>query len=341
MIKLTDLSKTCGWAGKLEPEALNEVVKSINFSTNKNLLIGTETSDDAAVYKIDENKAIVSTLDFFTPVVDDPYTYGEIAAANSLSDVYAMGADPFMVLNIVCFPKDLPKSILEEILKGAESKVKEAGAVTAGGHSIDDDEPKFGLSVNGMVHPDKIWRNFGAKKGDALILTKPLGTGIINTANKAELASERAYIKSVKTMKMLNKYAYEKAKKYDIHAATDVTGFGFLGHAYEMAHSSEVTFEINQKNVKYISEAEEYAKLGLVPAGSYRNRKYMDGKYILNDVEGFFEDILFDPQTSGGLLFSLDKAEAEILMYELNSLPMESSIVGEVKEFDEYYIKVT
>ncbi len=304
-------------------------------------MVGTETSDDAAVYKIDESKAIVSTLDFFTPVVDDPYTYGEIAAANSLSDIYAMGAEPFMVLNIVCFPNNLPIDILESILKGAESKVKEAGAVTAGGHSIEDNEPKFGLSVNGMVHPDKIWRNFGAKKGDALILTKPLGTGIINTANKAGIASNEAYTKSVRTMKMLNKYAYERAKKYNIHAATDITGFGFLGHAYEMAFSSNVTFEIDVENIRYIKEAEEYAKIGLVPVGSYKNRKFIKGKYILNNVENYMEDILFDPQTSGGLLFSLEKSEAKRLIYELNSLPMESSIVGYVNEFHKYYINVT
>jgi len=280
-------------------------------------------------------------LDFFTPVVDDPYTYGEIAASNSLSDIYAMGAEPFMVLNIVCFPCNLPKEILEEILKGAESKVKEAGAVTAGGHSIEDDEPKFGLSVNGIVHPDKIWRNFGAKPGDALILTKPLGVGIINTANKAEIASDSAFAKSVRTMKMLNKYAYERAKKYNIHAATDITGFGFLGHAFEMAFASNVSFEIHQENVKYIEEAKEYAKIGLVPIGSYNNRKYMKGKYILNNVENYMVDILFDPQTSGGLLFSLDEDEAEKLMFELNTLPMESSIVGYVEKFDKYYIKVS
>lgn len=325
----------------MEPDALHNIVKSIKFSFNENLLVGTETSDDAAVYKINEDKALISSVDFFTPVVDDPFTYGEIAAANALSDIYAMGGEPFMALNIVCFPQNLPKNILVEILKGAESKVKESGAITAGGHSIDDDEPKFGLSVNGMVHPDKIWRNFGSQVQDVLILTKPLGTGIINTANKAGMASIDAYTKSVKTMKMLNKYAYERAKKYNIHAATDITGFGFMGHAYEMAVSSNVTFEISQEKIKYISEAKEYAELGIVPAGSYRNRKYMKGKYILNDVESYMEDILFDPQTSGGLLFSLKKTEAETLMYELNSLPMESSIVGEVKEFDKYYIKVT
>ncbi len=279
-------------------------------------------------------------MDFFTPVVDDPFIYGEIAAANSLSDIYAMGAEPFMALNIVCFPKDLEEEVLEKILKGAESKVREAGAVIAGGHSIEDEEPKFGLSVNGMVHPDKIWKNSGAKPSDVLILTKPLGTGIINTANKGGVASEEAFVKSIKVMKMLNKYAYERARKYEIHAATDITGFGLLGHAFEMASSSNKTFEIKKDKVKFIKEAREYATLGLIPAGSYNNRKYMRGKYQLKNVEAWMEDILFDPQTSGGLLLSLPKEDGEKLMYELNTLPIESSIVGEVKEFDRYFIKV-
>ena len=279
-------------------------------------------------------------MDFFTPVVDDPYTFGQIAAANSLSDVYAMGGKPVVALNIVCFPNCLPVEILGEILKGGADKVIEAGAVVVGGHSVQDDEPKYGLSVTGVVHPDKVFKNYGGENGDVLILTKPLGTGIINTAIKAGMASEKAYEKAIKVMATLNKYAGEISQKYPITSCTDITGFGFMGHVYEMASGSNKTFRIFKDLIPYIEEAKEYAEMGLVPAGSYSNREYISGKYFLDNVEGWMEDILFDPQTSGGLMVTCNREYSQNLMEELSSLDLESNIVGEVEEFKNYYIVV-
>ena len=295
-----------------------------------NLLVGIETSDDAAVYKLTDDIATIQTLDFFTPVVDDPYTFGAIAAANSLSDIYAMGGKPTVAMNIVCFPNCLPIDILGEILKGGADKVLEAGAVVIGGHSVEDDEPKFGLSVMGVVHPDKILKNHGCKVGDALILTKPLGTGIINTAIKAEFASKEVYNEAVNIMTTLNKYAGEIITKYTINACTDITGFGIMGHGYEMATASDITIKLFKNNIPIVSGAEEFAKMGLVPAGTYNNKKYLLGKYELINVEQWIEDVLFDPQTSGGLLISLPKEEVDDIMRELNKLDIKSAVIGEV-----------
>lgn len=309
--------------------------------SDNNLIVGIETSDDAAVYKLSDDTAIIQTLDFFTPVVDDPYTFGQIAATNSLSDVYAMGGQPKVALNIVCFPNCLPIDILGEILKGGADKVIEAGAVVVGGHSVEDEEPKYGLSVTGVVHPDKVLKNCGCKEGEVLILTKPLGVGIINTAIKAELASKEAYDKAVRNMTTLNKYAGEIVVKYPISACTDITGFGIMGHAYEMASGSEnVTIRLYKDSVPYIEEAKEYAQMGLVPAGAYNNRGYLDGKYQLVDLEEWLEDMLFDPQTSGGLLVSISKNKASEMLKELNKLEIKSSIIGEVIPFTGRYILV-
>ncbi len=309
--------------------------------SDNNLIVGIETSDDAAVYKLSDDTAIIQTLDFFTPVVDDPYTFGQIAATNSLSDVYAMGGQPKVALNIVCFPNCLPIDILGEILKGGADKVLEAGAVVVGGHSVEDEEPKYGLSVTGVVHPDKVLKNCGCKEGEVLILTKPLGVGIINTAIKAELASKEAYDKAVRNMTTLNKYAGEIVVKYPISACTDITGFGIMGHAYEMASGSEnVTIRLFKESVPYIEEAKEYAQMGLVPAGAYNNRGYLDGKYQLEGLEEWLEDMLFDPQTSGGLLVSISKHKANEMLEELNKLEIKSSIIGEVIPFTGKYILV-
>ena len=309
-------------------------------ASDDNLIVGIDTADDAAVYKLSDDIATIQTLDFFTPVVDDPYTFGQIAAANSLSDVYAMGGKPVVALNIVCFPNCLPIEILGEILKGGADKVIEAGAVVVGGHSVQDDEPKYGLSVTGVVHPNKVFKNYGGENDDVLILTKPLGTGIINTAIKAEMASEKAYEKAVKVMATLNKYAGEISQKYPITSCTDITGFGFMGHVYEMASGSNKTFRIFKDLIPYMEEAKEYAEMGLVPAGSYSNREYIKGKYFLDNVENWMEDILFDPQTSGGLMVTCNKEYSQKLMEELSTLDLESSVVGEVEEFKDYYIVV-
>ncbi len=307
---------------------------------NENLIVGIETSDDAAVYKINDDIATIQTLDFFTPVVDDPYTFGQIAAANSLSDVYAMGGKPTVAMNIVCFPNCLNIDVLGEILKGGADKVIEAGAVIIGGHSVSDDEPKYGLSVMGLVHPEKILKNYGSKVGDILILTKPLGTGILTTAIKAEMASKDAYNEGVKVMSTLNKYAGEIITKYNITACTDVTGFSLMGHSYEMASASEVTFKIFKDKLPIINSVEEYAKMGLVPAGTYNNRNYLNGKYELNNVDDFICDILFDPQTSGGLLISISKEEGITLFEELEKLDLKTAIIGEVIEFNDKHIIV-
>ncbi len=307
---------------------------------SENLIVGIETSDDAAVYKLNDEMATIQTLDFFTPVVDDPYTFGAIAAANSLSDVYAMGGKPIVALNIVCFPNCLPIEVLGEILRGGADKVKEAGAVVIGGHSVQDEEPKYGLSVTGIVHPEKVLKNHGCKEGDVLILTKPLGTGIINTAIKGDIASEEAYAEAVEVMSTLNKYAGEIVVNHDITACTDVTGFGIMGHGYEMAEGSNKTLIIYKNKIPYIKAAKEYAEMGLIPEGSYNNRGYLDGKYELNNVEPWLEDILFDPQTSGGLLVSCSFDESEELMRELSKLKLQSSIIGEVVSKKDKYIIV-
>lgn len=330
--RLTELSKTSGWAAKIGPETLSKILNKLPKMYDDNLLVGIETSDDAAVYKLTEDIATIQTLDFFTPVVDDPYTFGAIAAANSLSDIYAMGGKPTVAMNIVCFPNCLPIDVLGEILKGGADKVLESGAVVIGGHSVQDDEPKFGLSVMGLVHPKKILKNHGCKVGDALILTKPLGTGVINTAIKAEFASKEVYDEAVKIMTTLNKYAGEIIVNYSVSACTDVTGFGIMGHGYEMADASNICIKLFKDSIPVISGAKEFAEMGLVPAGTYNNKDYLSGKYELREVDQWMEDILFDPQTSGGLLISLPKTEVDDLMKELNKLEIKSAVIGEVIE---------
>ncbi len=277
---------------------------------------------------------MIQTVDFFTPVVDDPYTFGQIAAANALSDVYAMGGEPKIALNIVGFPNCLDPSVLGEILAGGADKVKEAGAVLVGGHSIQDDEPKYGLCVSGFVHPDKIYKNFGCKPGDMLILTKQIGSGIINTAVKAEMASDAAVKEVVTVMTSLNRKAKEVLDGFPVHACTDVTGFGLLGHGIEMAEASQVTFSLNVRDVAYFDDAVSYARMGLVPAGAYRNRGYAEGKVDDGGVEEHFTDLLYDPQTSGGLLFSIEPRYVEKVLdaFEKKRMDTKVSVIGTVTE---------
>lgn len=307
---------------------------------DKNLIVGIDTSDDAAVYKLNDEMATIQTLDFFTPIVDDPYTFGQIAAANSLSDVYAMGGKPIVALNIVCFPNCLNMNILGEILRGGADKVLEAGAVIVGGHTVQDDEPKYGLSVTGIVHPDKVLKNYGSETGDILILTKPIGLGIINTAIKAKIASKEAYEKAVKVMAYLNKYAGEIITDYNITSCTDITGFSLIGHAYEMAEPSKKTFRIFKDAIPFIKEAKEYASMGLIPAGCYENKRYLEGKYLLKNVESWMEDILFDPQTSGGLLISCKEEDYIDILTRLEKLEVESAVIGRIEDFNDAYIVV-
>jgi selenide, water dikinase len=261
--------------------------------------------------------------------------FGQIAATNSLSDIYAMGGDPVLALNIVCFPTCLDIKILGEILRGGADKVMESGAIIAGGHTIDDKEPKYGLSVMGIVHPDKVLPNANSKPGDVLILTKPIGTGVINTAIKGEIAEENHIRQAIKNMSTLNKYAAEIAKKYSINACTDITGFGLAGHAYEMASGSNVTIRLISKDVKFIDGAAEYAKMGMIPAGTYRNKKHIENNFKSLIKEDYILDLMFDPQTSGGLMYSLPEREAEGLVKELNDSGITSSIIGYVTETED------
>lgn len=332
-IKLTSLTKSGGWAAKIGPEALSEILKSIPKMEDENLIVGIDTSDDAAVYKLSDEIATIQTLDFFTPMVDDPYTFGQIAAANALSDVYAMGGKPIVALNIVGFPNCLDKSVLSEILRGGAEKVLEAGAVVVGGHTVEDNEPKYGLSVTGIVHPNRVLRNYGANTGDIIILTKPIGTGIISTAIKGEIATQKAEKEAINVMTFLNKGAADVITKYDISSCTDITGFGLIGHIYEMAKPSNKTFTLYKESIPYIEEAKEYAQMGIIPAGVYKNREHVKGNYEFYDVPEFLCDILFDPQTSGGLAFTCKEDDYLDILKELNKLSIKSEVIGRVDDF--------
>ena len=281
-------------------------------------------------------------MDFFTPIVDDPYIFGQIAAANSLSDVYAMGGKPVTAMNIVCFPTCLPMDILKEILKGGADKVAEAGAIVVGGHSVEDNEPKYGLSVMGMVHPGKVTANSGANPGDMLILTKPLGIGVLNTAIKADLTDESTYKKAVDVMSYLNKDACEAMMKVGINGCTDITGFGILGHGFEMAEASNVSLEIWSDYIPIIKESIDFAKMGIIPAGAYNNEGYIGTRVrFAESIKQEIKDIMYDPQTSGGLLISVPEERFDKLMEELRIRnKTDFNIIGKVKAKGKYSIEV-
>lgn len=285
---------------------------------------------------------MIQTVDFFTPIVDDPYMFGQIAAANSLSDVWAMGGEPAVALNIVGFPNCLDPAILGDILAGGAMKVKEAGAVLVGGHSVQDDEPKYGLCVSGFVHPDKIFKNYGCRPGDILVLTKQIGSGVVNTAIKADMASASAIREAQTVMASLNKKGKQLAEKYDVSACTDITGFGLLGHCVEMASASEVTFEIRVKDIAYFEDAIAYAKMGLVPAGAYKNRGYSIDKVETGGVEEHYLDLLYDPQTSGGLLISVAPDNLKDLLSDVQKAGMDTtvSVIGKVAEKSDKLIRL-
>lgn len=293
-----------------------------------------EHAEDAGVYRLRDDLAIIQTVDFFTPIVDDPYMFGQIAVTNALSDVYAMGGKPLTAMNIVCFPvKKMDMSILRRILLGGLDKMRDAGVLLIGGHSVEDDELKYGLSVTGVIHPDKVLLNRGGRAGDKLILTKPLGTGIVSTALKGGLASEELVAKSVKYMTTLNKDTAELIQEMpDVHACTDITGFGFLGHAFEMIENSDVGMTIRASSVPFFPEIREFVEMGIVPGGLHRNRQY---RSKLIEVESscpdWMVDILFDPQTAGGLLIALPEIQAEKLIGKMHARGItEAAIVGEV-----------
>nr|WP_320024727.1 selenide, water dikinase SelD [uncultured Acetobacterium sp.] len=339
---LTQMVRNGGCAAKLGPGVLSDVLGSLTPTADKNLLIGMENSDDAAAYAINEKQILLQTLDFFTPVVDDPYLFGQIAATNSLSDIYAMGGKPLIALNIVCFPVCEDPRILGEILRGGMDKIKEAGALLVGGHTIDDKEPKYGLSVSGLVEPGKLRGNCHAKAGDILILTKPIGLGIINSAVRAGVASEESSRIAVETMRTLNKRACEIMANYDVHGCTDITGFGLGGHTMEMAKASRVSISLYYSQLPIIPEAEKFADMGIVPSATYHNREHCSGSYT-SELPVLGEDLVFDPQTSGGLLISISPEQGEELYQELiESLGSYVRIVGKIegkRDFDLYLEK--
>ena len=307
-------------------------MRRLRLPSDPRLVVGPATADDAAVWRLDNGMALVQTVDFFTPIVDDPYLFGQIAAANSLSDIYAMGAKPLLALNIVAFPLcSLGVDVLAAILQGGADKVAEAGAVVAGGHSVDDPEPKYGLAVTGMAAADRVLANAGARPGDALVLTKPLGTGILATAARAEmfLAGVAA---AEASMAALNRAAAEVMAGFSVHACTDITGFGFLGHAREMAAASGVSLENQSQAVPLLPEAAEAAAMGLVPAGAYANREFLQGAvFFAPEVPENLRDLLFDPQTSGGLLLAVDETAAADLVAALRAAGVAAAaIVGRV-----------
>lgn len=331
-MKLSSLLDNCtsgGCGAKISPGELSKLLNGLPVAYDENLIVGYDSSDDAAVYRIDNKHSIVTTVDFFPPMVNDPKTFGRIAAANALSDVYAMGGKPVTALNLVCFPQSMDMEILREILTGGAEKVMEASAVLAGGHSIYDKEPKYGLAVTGIVENDKVIRNDTPEISHKLILTKSLGTGIIMAALRGEVASPGAVEKAVSAMERLNKYAMEKAYGFTVSACTDITGFGLLAHALEMA-SSKVSIVIYPHELPYFEEAYLYADDFLVTAAGQRNRNHLAGKADVSTLSFALQELLFDPQTSGGLLIAVSPEEVNDLLAAIQTDDPAARIIGEI-----------
>ena len=316
-VKLTRLAKCAGCGAKVGAGVLASLLGDMRVLSDPNLLVGFDKSDDASVYKVTEDLALVQTVDFFPPVHDDPYIFGQIAATNALSDVYAMGGEPKLALNIMAVPKDMPKDTVHEILRGGYEKAYEAGTIITGGHSILDDEPKYGLSVTGFVNPARVIKNSGARPGDVLFLTKPLGIGILTTAAKVDMAEKESMELAVKLMTTLNKAARDVMVKYRVHACTDVTGFSLMGHGLEMAQGSDVELHFEVAAINLIQEAVELARTGILPEGLYRNRSFAEDYVDPGDVPLAIQDVLYDPQTSGGLLMAVDESDADMLFEEM------------------------
>ena len=368
-IKLTKLTECAGCGAKVGAGELQALLGDLQVHTDENLLVGFDKSDDASVYKISEELAIVQTVDFFPPIADDPYRFGAIAAANALSDVYAMGGEPKLALNIMMVPEDMDKAYVHEILRGGYAKVYEAGAMITGGHSIYDKEPKYGLAVTGFVRPDRILTNSGAKAGDVLIYTKPLGIGVLTTAAKAELCSPALTERMEQVMMTLNRAARDVMVRHKVHACTDVTGFGMLGHMLEMAAGSgvQICVDLQAAQAQVIPEAWEFAEMGILPAGMYRNRHFAQeqvedcslrdqrvtlwSQELQKPVHGrdqrvtlwsqTMQDLLYDPQTSGGLLMAADPEDAPQLLADLQEAEkqpgnegMKCAVIGYVQAYE-------
>jgi selenide,water dikinase len=318
-------------------------VGGLKVNSHPDLIVGLDPPDDAGVYKLNSQTALIQTLDFLTPVTDSPYEFGQIAAANSLSDVYAMGGEPITVMNIVCFPSnDLDEDILSQTLKGGLDKIHESGAILVGGHSVDDQEFKYGLSVTGIVHPDKVLVNATARTGDTVILTKPVGTGIMSTAIKAKLATRENIKESVAVMSMLNKAAAKVMTQFAVNACTDVTGFGLAGHLMEMAKGSKKGITLYSKKVPMLKNVLDFANMGLVPAGAHKNRKFFEElTHIDTSVDRGLIDLMFDPQTSGGLLISLNEKDAEKCVGKMKTNGLNAWIIGEIThESDKGFLNI-
>jgi len=342
-IDLLKMVEYGGCSAKIPPKQLEEILKYLPLPQDPNILVDIDTHDDAGVYKINDDLALVLTTDFFPPVCSDPYEFGQIAAANSISDVYAMGGDPVLALNIMMFPASkLPMEVYAEIMKGGFDKASEAGVRIIGGHTIDDITPKYGLAVVGYIHPEKIITNSGAKSGDYLIMTKPIGTGIIMAGQRLELTSEDDISEAIGLMKQLNKSGAEVMKKYSIKGATDITGFGLAGHALKMAKASSVTITFNMKKVPLIGNTYSLIEDGCIPGASFRNLDFVEEYlYSAPDIDYNLKMIAFDAQTSGGLLMSVHSQMAEAVLKDLHAAGLTSaSIIGVVTEFQDKYINL-
>lgn len=332
-IKLTKLASCAGCGAKVGAGVLAQLLGDLHVLHDPKLLVGFDKSDDASVYQITDELALVQTVDFFPPIADDPYTFGAIAATNALSDVYAMGGEPKLALNIMAVPKDLPKETVHEILRGGYEKACEAGVIITGGHSILDPEPKYGLAVTGFVHPQKVLTNSGAQPGDVLLLTKPLGIGVLTTANKAGLLEPETLAYANQLMTTLNKVARDVMVQYRVHACTDVTGFGLMGHGTEMAQGSGVELHIDTAGITVIPAALEFARMGVLPEGMYRNRSFAEAQVDPGDVALALQDLLYDPQTSGGLLMAVHPEDADALLAELSGKVPAAQRIGTMEPY--------
>ena len=341
-LRLPQTAPSAGCAAKIGPALLEKILRGLPVSSDERLLVGFDTSDDACVYQIDENTAMVQTVDFFPPMVDDPYLFGQIAAANALSDIYAMGALPVLALNLLCFPAGMDPEVVRAVLLGGGDKVREAGAVTAGGHTVDDSVLKYGLCVSGLVSPGAVLTNSGAREGDALVLTKPLGAGILTTALKGGCLPQEARPQLWRQMCFLNRAARDAALACGAHACTDVTGFGLLGHSCEMARGSGVTLALFGERLPALPRALELAKMGFVPSGAYRNLEFVRQRVRFDpSLPRCRQDLLCDPQTSGGLLIALEEGRARELLDRLGESGHEAAVVGSVQKRGDWDVTVS
>lgn len=332
-VKLTKLAKCAGCGAKVGAGTLVNMLEGFKTHSDERLLVGYDKSDDASVYQLNDDTALVQTTDFFPPIVDDPFLYGQIAAANAFSDVYAMGGEPKLALNVMCLSENMDQNSVQEILRGGYEKAYEAGVIITGGHTIQGAEPIYGLAVSGFVHPKKVLINSAAEPGDVLILTKPLGIGILTTGIKAGLVEKTVQERIYRQMCTLNKAARDVMVKYPVHSCTDVTGFGLIGHCFEMAQGSGCTISLVADWIPFHKEAYELAQMGFIPAGAYRNREYaQEGTFADQTVSRAMQDILYDPQTSGGLLMAVSEEKAEELLCEIKEVCPGAAIIGHVEE---------